>query len=228
LAGVYLLLARSWLDASLSRPVRDLGEQLATQAKALVYYVDLIVLPSQLSVEHPFVLARWAVLAIASVGWLLRKWSTGLLFAAWAVLPLLPASLVPLNVLVNEHRLYLPLAFLGVGLGWVLKRGLGKGQRVLVAWSLIALASLSYERCLVWQSELSLWSDALGKAPNAYRAHLHLGGPWKKPGVCKRHSSIMTGLLSWRRQRSKPTTTRPMRCANWGGVKGPLGRMIAV
>ena len=40
---------------------------------------------------------------------------TLLLPAVWSGLVLLPTVIVPLNVLVNEHRLYLPLAFGAIG-----------------------------------------------------------------------------------------------------------------
>ncbi|MEE3259148.1 MAG: tetratricopeptide repeat protein [Candidatus Latescibacterota bacterium] len=190
LVGAYLLLARNWLGNSLEKPVRGLGEQLATQAKAAIYYVQLIVAPTQLSVEHPFAVAHgWLDLPVvlALAGWAAAVWFAlrrpqVLLVGCWLVLPLLPASLVPLNVLVNEHRLYLPLAFLGLGLGWMLRERLAGKHRVLVVVLLVVSAAMTYDRSRVWQDELSLWADAARKAPGMYRAHLHLGGALEGEG----------------------------------------------
>ena len=186
----YLLQARSWLGDSLSSPVRDISVQLATQAKALIYYVHLLIVPTRLTVEHPFSVAQaigdgavvLSCVAIASGVWFVRRHSLVLLFGCWAILPLLPASIVPLNVLVNEHRLYLPLALLGLALGWGLRQGMSQ-RNGLIALVLLALcASLTHARSLVWRDELSLWSDAVRKAPAMYRTHLHLGGALEKEG----------------------------------------------
>ena len=190
IVGAYLILARSWLSQSLGRPVRGPVEQLATQFKAAIYYVDLVIVPFRLSVEHAFStaqgLADWTVLssfaAIASVAWLLARRPIVLLLSSWAILPLLPSTLVPLNVLVNEHRLYLPLAFIGVGCGYAMQRALHGRNRWFALALLAACASITHARNPVWRDELSLWSDAVEKAPAMYRTHLHLGGALEKQG----------------------------------------------
>ncbi|HIL08631.1 MAG TPA: tetratricopeptide repeat protein [Candidatus Latescibacteria bacterium] len=186
----YLALAQSWLGSSLGHPVRGAVEQLATQAKAAVYYVHLLIAPVRLTVEHPFSTARalgdvpvvLGIAAIASAIWFARRRPLVLLLGSWAILPLLPSSLVPLNVLVNEHRLYLPLAFLAVGVGWGVG-GVWRGGRVVLVVALLAIcALLTHARSLVWRDELSLWSDAAQKAPQMYRTHLHLGGALEQSG----------------------------------------------
>jgi tetratricopeptide (TPR) repeat protein len=186
----YLVLAQSWLGSSLAHPVRGVVEQLATQAKAAVYYVHMLIAPVRLTVEHPFSTARalsdvpvvLGMAAIASAVWFGRRRPLVLLLGSWAILPLLPSSLVPLNVLVNEHRLYLPLAFLAVGVGWSVG-GVWRGGRVVLVVALLAIcASLTHARSLVWRDELSLWSDAALKAPQMYRTHLHLGGALEQSG----------------------------------------------
>ncbi len=190
LTGLYLLLARSWLNEALRVPVRDWGEQWATQAKAALYYASLVVSPIDLSVEHPFSVAQsWgeapvvlALAALASAAWLLWRRPLAMMVAIWIILPLLPASLMPLNVLVNEHRLYLPLAFLGIGLGWMLKGVSSRRARIFIALSLVIGAAMSHQRTLVWKSEFSLWSDAARQAPGMYRAQLHLGGALEAMG----------------------------------------------
>jgi len=186
----YLLAARGWLQTSLSSSVRSVGEQLPTQVKAAVYYLQLLAVPVRLSVEHPFSVSRSLAelqvllpLALLASGlYLLWRARRGL-WVGWGVLPLLPASLVPLNVLVNEHRLYLPVAFLGAGAGLLLAGLLPQGKKWLVGAGLLAaMGLLAHQRSAVWKDELSLWSDAVRKAPGMYRAHMHLGGALEQRG----------------------------------------------
>ena len=191
-AAGYLLIARGWLQTSLGRLVRPVGDQVLTQIKAIAYYAQLIAVPVHLNVEHQFSVARslssfqvfLPFLLLASCLFLLvcRRRMVGLL-VGWAVLPLLPSSLVPLNVLVNEHRLYLPLAFLGVAGGYGLARLVGHRQkRWAIAGLLVTACLLVYQRGAVWKDELSLWEDAVRKAPLMYRTHMHLGGALERQG----------------------------------------------
>jgi tetratricopeptide (TPR) repeat protein len=189
-AGVYLLLTQSMIIEALGQPVRPLGVQLLTQLKAGVYYLYLTAAPLRLSVEHPFgeawsllelpaALSALLLVSLAGVLWRLGG-GGGRLLAAAGVVVLLPASLVPLNVLVNEHRLYLFLApaCLGVAALAAPRGRLAWGGALLLG----ALGLLSHQRSRVWQDELTLWQDAVRRAPGMYRAHLHLGGALEEQG----------------------------------------------
>ncbi|MFH1566776.1 MAG: tetratricopeptide repeat protein, partial [Gemmatimonadota bacterium] len=224
----YLVAVRTFAGAALGSPVRPLATQVWTQVKAAPFYAWLAVMPVRLSVEHPFqeaatpwqpaVLAALAALAsgavVAVALWRGRHFRSGLLLLAGAVLVALPASLVPLNVLVNEHRLYLSLAFLSLlvvecfGLpGVALSRAPGGREPGIRGsggpaggwglWAAVALAVvfgvLSFQRNRLWQNELTLWGDAVAKAPAAYRAHLHLGGAQEASG------DLAAALGSYRR-----------------------------
>lgn len=191
-SGLYLLFTQSVVAQALAQPVRPLGVQLLTQLKAGVYYLYLTAAPLHLSVEHPFAEALsplslpvvLSALVLASLGGVLWRLGQGgglvWLLSGGAVLALLPASLVPLNVLVNEHRLYGSLAFVCLGLAAV------GAQRRGLAWAggglLLVLGLLSHQRSQAWRDELSLWQDAVAKAPGMYRAHLHLGGALEQEG----------------------------------------------
>jgi len=189
-ALAYALASQGMLAKALGEPVRPLGVHLLTQLKAGVYYLYLGLAPLHLSVEHPFrqalsafdlpvVLAAGFLCCLGAVLWRLGG-RVGLVLAGGAVLALLPASLVPLNVLVNEHRLYLSLAFGCLGLAALV------GRHGRLAWGggvvLVLLAVLSHQRSAVWRDELSLWQDALRKGPAMYRTHLHLGGALEQAG----------------------------------------------
>ena len=120
------------MGASLANAPRGLYEQLLTQSKALIYYAYIGIFPTHLNVEHQFyessLLETSCLFALLALGSLcavliLRYRGRGLFFICWGLLSLAPTLVVPLNVLVNEHRLYALIAAAGVALslewqGW--------------------------------------------------------------------------------------------------------------
>ena len=187
LSVLYLLGTRAIVGKAVGEPVRSLGSQWATQLKAAVFYGWTLIEPVRLSVEPQFSVAHgWgdgpvvlALLLLVSVGLVLVRGQSrlALFCVGWAALALLPSSLVPLNVLVNENRLYLPLAALALGLG-ELSRWLGR------AWllALLPLALLCLVRNQAWRDEISLWADAAAKGPLMARPHVNLGKAYLEAG----------------------------------------------
>ena len=174
------------VKVALGSPVRSLDSQIWTQLKGLVYYAKLMVMPVGLNVEHPFAVADspaqaavlLSVLVLISAALLawrgLSRWA--LFWLVWGGVSLAPTLLVPLNVLVNEHRLYLPLAGFAVlaGGGWsYLAHRASLRYAVLAALALAGI--LGFYRNRVWENELSLWGDAMAKSPGMPRVHVHLG-----------------------------------------------------
>ncbi|MEW6750772.1 MAG: tetratricopeptide repeat protein [Candidatus Latescibacterota bacterium] len=183
LVGGYLAVvcANAFLPRSLAAPARPWDVHLWTQAKAPAYYLKLLVLPIGLNVEHQFAEsaspAEPAVLAglalVASLAWLAWRGAGGwpLTFClVWGGIVLLPSTLMPLNMLVNERRLYLVLAAFAWACGLLARRRAGW----LLA-SLVPLGILAAARGPVWQSELSLWREAVRRAPGMYRVQANLG-----------------------------------------------------
>ena len=187
LSVLYLLGTRAILGKAVGEPVRSLGSQWATQLKAAVFYGWTLIEPVRLSVEPQFSVAHgWgdgpvvlALLLLVSVGLVLVRGQSrlALFCVGWAALALLPSSLVPLNVLVNENRLYLPLAALALGLG-ELSRWLGR------AWllTLLPLVLLCLVRNQAWRDEISLWADAAAKGPLMARPRVNLGKAYLAAG----------------------------------------------
>lgn len=188
---VYLVFVRRHAArALLEEPVRDAAAQLWTQIKAAVYYLQLTIMPVRLNVEHQFDPSRDAEPAAVAAGlFLLCAAVTALLAhrrapwlwlgSAWWALLLVPASTVPLIVLVNEHRLYTAtLGFSLVAAACLASlRGRLGARRLPVATlglgtytCLLALGTLL--RTQVWQGELTLWEDAARKSPAMLRPHL--------------------------------------------------------
>ena len=103
------------------------------------------------------------------------------------------SSFVPINDLIFEHRLYLPMAGAAVAfvaaavhvIGKVEKgrAGSGKGagvfyRRATVVFLLITVLPLgiaAYERNKVWADDLTLWTDVVAKRPENPRGLFNLG-----------------------------------------------------
>ncbi len=110
--------------------------------------------------------------------------------AFWLVFPLLvllPTLVVPLNVLVNEHRLYLPTvalaALMALAVG-KMPRHHGSGRRMVAALAvwLLTASVLTSQRTAVWASVESLWQDALVKAATMPRPHIYVGDEQARNG----------------------------------------------
>jgi len=186
LSGLYLVLisANQFLTRSLAQDLRSHGVQLYTQIKALVYYLYLIVVPARLSIEHPLdesesiaegpvLFAALLILSLLYWIWKGRASAPALGFGVFCLGLAIP-FLVPLNVLVNEHRVYLAsfgLLYALVGI-WKPNRSAALGA----SWGLlIVLMLLTWQRNEVWRDEFSLWSDAASKAPKKFRVLSNLG-----------------------------------------------------
>ena len=195
LALAYVVFTWQFVNKALALPVRPLDVQLLTQIKGALYYLFLGIFPVDLSVEHQFFSTSsiWepvvlgAGLCLCSLAWIVgrSRWRAPIFAIAWVVLLLAPTFVVPLIVLVNEHRLYLPLAGWCVLLAWLVGPLLLRGHRVAIsglAVYTILLSILTLERGGAWSDELALWGDAAGKAPGMLKPHLRLGDALEKEG----------------------------------------------
>ncbi len=175
-----------FLPTSVSQIPRGLPEQCWTQLKALTLYAKLLLVPVGLNVEYQFsesvslldgtVIVSAPMLGTVVVLAWLRVKGDSRLWLFWALIALLPATVVPLNVLINEHRLYLPLAGLAVLVGKMWPHWIGKG-RYSTLWPVLVvlLGAHTITRNTVWESELTLWEDSVAKSPLMARSHVHLG-----------------------------------------------------
>ena len=197
-AYVVVIVGNRFLTRSLDNRVRETAPQLLTQIEALVFYLKLLVWPHDLNVEHQFFVQQNVGLALLLAGLLLvgaalalvwayrRRWDLPLFLNLWALLALLPTLAMPLNVLVNERRLYIPCAAFCLLVAWALRTrplqrqagpwALGQTLTLLLA---LGYGLLTFERNKVWQSDFSLWTDAVAKAPKMPRNHLYLGNAHK-------------------------------------------------
>ncbi|HUI05582.1 MAG TPA: tetratricopeptide repeat protein [Verrucomicrobiae bacterium] len=167
---------------------------LATEPGVVLHYLRLAVWPSPLCLDRGWpIAATWArilpsALAVAvlvgATVWALTKNSPWGFVGAWFFLILAPSSsLVPLQDLMHEHRMYLPLAIVVVvvalGLYSLVGRRTGlaglRGLAVLTVLAAMGLGFLTWRRNRDYQSELVIRVDSVAKCPNDPAVHYNLG-----------------------------------------------------
>ena len=181
------------LDPAFGAPqVRVWEGQLATQSKAIVHYLLGTILPIRLSVypqfaESPAVLALAPLLSasivvvICALAWRWRRSMPAIpLAVSWFIIPLIPTIIVPLHILVNDHRPYLSLV--GFAFAFSALAAHFSSRRWLL-WVLCGLmAVVAHQRDAAWRSEVSLWRDAALKGPHVPEAHFNLGHAYHESG----------------------------------------------
>jgi cytochrome c-type biogenesis protein CcmH/NrfG len=195
-------------------PVTD---YLMSQFAVVITYLRLLLVPVGLNFDHDFplrteflsagVLLPLAVLiAIFSTGfWLLLKSrqnracrlvSLGIF---WFFITLsVESSIVPIEDLIFEHRVYLPSLgfFLAVttGCAILLQRLGGKTVVVLRAAAVLAVtvillgSALTVARNRLWQNEVAFWKDAAEKSPAKARPNRWYGAALLQREMAKQES----------------------------------------
>lgn len=187
-----------------------------TELRVIVTYIRLLVFPVYQNFDYDYpvfhtfwnaqVILSFAFLAaiVASGVALYKKSHTGdmrlrlISFGVfWFFLTLLPESgLVPIVDVIYEHRLYLPSvgAFIAIAaaLNFLLEtwapnpiRRKKFGWFAMIVIPLL-LAVMTHQRNWVWQSEMSLWEDALRKSPVKIRVLTNLGSAYLENGSLDR------------------------------------------
>lgn len=176
---------------------------LFTQFRVIVTYLRLLVLPIDQILDYdypvyhsflnPPVFLSFLLLASLFSFALYLLFRTRFKLAAFGLLWLFLAlsaesSIFPIEDVIFEHRLYLPVAgaFLAVvALLMDYFRG-GARQRWLVGAFLVIvliLGSATYQRNLVWQDDLTLWRDEALKSPHKPRVRNTLGVAYESKGM---------------------------------------------
>ena len=188
----YLLNSGRLISRSLGAGrIRGVGEQICVQLEAWVYQARLLVMPHPLSVEHPLpaspavglVDAVVLVAGLSMVAVLMTATARRTLWLSLAAaLPLIPPSVIPLNAVISEHRLYSTVALACVAIagascwrgGW---RRPGVSYLVVL---LLLLTLIGWQRQAAWASEVALWRSAVAVAPQNSRAWFFLGDSYRR------------------------------------------------
>ena len=187
------LLGRTGSDP-LSGYGRTLTMQLATMGTLLPRALLQTVWPWPLSIDPvvhyrdsllaPAVLLGWGTMGAlswwacrAGAGARLRRFGV-----AFAWLTALPWIVVPLNMPLAEHRLYLPmlgLALVALGSAPALRRAWRRLPQALPGWLaatvLLAAAVGAADRSLLYRDERMLWRAELARSQDSFRAWWGLG-----------------------------------------------------
>ncbi|MBT4097191.1 MAG: tetratricopeptide repeat protein [Gemmatimonadetes bacterium] len=224
---LYLSYTRSIVAKAMFDPVRDYAAAWSTQLKTLPFYLHTMSMPTRLSIEPQFgvssgpfsivvAASMFLVVSACAMVWLMRHQDWRFSFGAgWFFLALVPTLLVPLNILVNEHRLYAALPGAIICLA-VLLTHLPRARSWLVL-ATVLLALLSTQRNQAWSSPNTIWKDAIARGPLMPRPHVNLGkvlleqGQYEEaieatmaglnlnPGLARGHYNIATASLHLRR-----------------------------
>ncbi|HEX5432055.1 MAG TPA: tetratricopeptide repeat protein, partial [Bryobacteraceae bacterium] len=94
------------------------------------------------------------------------------------------SSIVPIQDVLAERRLYLP--FIGLALVCLefLRRLNLKQRAIIEAGVLIALMVLTYQRSAIWGDTLALWRDTAAKSPHKVRPRFHLAYAYYERNQC--------------------------------------------
>lgn len=185
--------------AQFSLDIRPFWENALSELHAMTYGASLLVCPWKQNFDHdlpvfqsitqwplPLDLLAWGALIVAAIRW--RRDPLITFGLAWYVLQWIPMILIPRVDLLSERNLYLPsigllLALVVLGafiIEWLApifqRHRLIRFVSAGLAAALVAVLCLfTYQRNLLYQDRLLLWSDAVRKSPNKARPHNNLG-----------------------------------------------------
>ena len=202
----------SQLEKPIPQVTLPRAEYWLTQLAVITTYLRLLIFPvgqnadpdypTYRSLSEPrLALAALVIACLGAAAWLTYRWSSPggrgdgsarvISFGiVWYFLAVSVESLVPLPDVMFEHRAYLPsvglfiaVAVAAAWLSHVHLRGRAAAVVTAVAVALpIALAAATFNRNEVWNSGVTLWTDAAAKSPNKLRPHYNLGEALGKKG----------------------------------------------
>jgi hypothetical protein len=172
-----------------------IGEYLARAFFPARLCLDWYRIPIQSSaLLAPGIGAVLLAVALAAWGaWHARGLALGILIFFALLAP--TSSFLPVNDLMVEHRMYLPLAVICVGVcavghglisrhvAPVWRQAAAIGATALVA---VALAATTWDRCHAYQSRLVMWADVVTKSPRNPRGWQTLALELWQAGVLDR------------------------------------------
>jgi Tfp pilus assembly protein PilF len=163
-----------------------------TQLHVVMTYLRLVILPinQNLDYDYPLTVSLFSFPTLASLvvlmglimaGWLVRRryplTAFGLLF--FFLVLSITSSIFPIDDVIFEHRLYLPLAgLICVGAEALVRCLPYTRSRWLigaVALYLIVLGGATHQRNQLWTDSLAFWQDTAAKSPRKVRVLNNLG-----------------------------------------------------
>jgi tetratricopeptide (TPR) repeat protein len=182
-----------------SAPSLSAGRYLLTQFRVIVTYIRLLFVPLNQNFDYDYPLANTLLdLPVLASLFLLagvfivavrlfrdhRLVSFGIFCFFLALLP--ESSVLPINDVIFEHRLYLPMAGFSLFLASGMYALFGKyNPRAMVAIFVLLIifnSALTYARNSVWKDDLTLWNDTIRKSPHKARPYAGRGNAYGQKG----------------------------------------------
>ncbi len=165
-----------------------------SKLRVLVYSLFMMFVPVNQSLEHNFIWSASLINPISTLGCLIsllsliaicifsfKRYPLILLVVSWFYLTLSITTILFLEYLFFEHYLYLTLFGFALIIP-VLSLDIATRAKVSKKWWITCLIILTitysfatYSRNLVWNTEISLWEDAVKKNPYGANGHYTLG-----------------------------------------------------
>jgi tetratricopeptide (TPR) repeat protein len=154
-------------------------DYLLTQGPVILRYLRLLIIPWGFNVDSDIPIppvwlgvGAWLLIAalIAVAARRFARVGPGFWFIAGIVLLLPSSSIFAASDLAADRRMYLPMIAFAACVGLLLQH---VKPAVAVAIAVLPIG-LSIQRTLVWQTEQSLWTDAVEKSPNKVRTKIQL------------------------------------------------------
>jgi Tfp pilus assembly protein PilF len=187
------------------------GDYFLTQLSVIVTYIRLLFFPINQNLDYDYPIYRslfqprvffcaMSLLFFLGISlWLylrsrreesapLKVISFGI---AWFFITLsIESSLVPIEDVIFEHRVYLPSVGAFVSLAMAATVISRKWNRTACIWVLVfitsALSIATYKRNMIWRDDLVLWSDNVQKSPLKARPHYNLGSSYLLRGLTEK------------------------------------------
>jgi tetratricopeptide (TPR) repeat protein len=168
---------------------RSVVANLLTQSNAQILYLAKLLVPVRLNIDYDVAIVSRLSDAWASIAFLAAATAAALVSAVrgarlfplcvgWYWCFSIVTFVIPLNVVANDHRLYLPMIAVALLAGAALARVADLRGFAVAAAPLVCFAALVVQRSLEWRDDLTLWGIAVERAPRSARAHMHFGAAW--------------------------------------------------
>lgn len=181
----------------------------SAQPMVVVRYMGLFILPigqclehdvsTYASLTHPMTLGPLALHLglLAGALHLIRRGGVGRMAGlglVWFYIALsVESSFVAIPMLMDEYRMYLPIAGLCIGLAPAAIMGMerlgGRARPLAYALAFLIvpaiLLAFTISRNEVWKSGIALWSDVVKKSPMRLRGYNNLGNEYSRAGMRK-------------------------------------------
>ncbi|MDP3921451.1 MAG: tetratricopeptide repeat protein [Candidatus Omnitrophota bacterium] len=196
---------------------------LFSQINVVRTYLRLLILPVGQTIDYDYPLSttlfEFKTLASLSLHLLLlylaaRSWKRYPLYAfgiLWFYLTLsIESSIIPINDLIFEHRVYLPMVgFVAIVPGVVFQMfSSERNARIFLIAAIAAMSVLTLMRNHVWGDDLRLWHDAVEKAPGKSRPYNNLARAYGDRREYKKAFEYITTSLRLNPEDSKAVYNR--------------------